>query len=136
MLPPAVRERAGVRRSQQLGSFITGVVQATAASGQISMFEPLAESLEQFRAFNYEQIYMRPASLDQSESVIRVLRALVEYYSDRPNTIGEAQDAVAPGSPEAVLRAVTWVGGMTDRYAFAQAQSLLNWSPADLPQPC
>ena len=47
----------------------------------------MAEALAEFRAFNYEQIYMRPASVAQGQAVVRVLRALVEYYADRPNTL-------------------------------------------------
>ena len=41
-----------------------------------------AEALAEFRAFNYEQIYMRPASVAQGQAVVRVLHALVEYYAD------------------------------------------------------
>ena len=75
---------------------------------------------------------MRPASLRQSASVIRVLRALVEYYADRPHALGDL--AVEAGDDAALRAAVTWVGGMTDRYAFAEARSRLGWRTADLPQ--
>ncbi|MCB9387440.1 MAG: HD domain-containing protein [Microthrixaceae bacterium] len=118
MLPGVVLERCGTRRSARLGAFIAGVVRAVEQTGAIGMTEPLAEALAEFRAFNYEHIYMRPDSLKQSESVIRVLRALVEHY-------------LAEGStPE---EAVGWVGGMTDRYAFRQAQVLLGWPSDELP---
>ncbi len=138
MLPEVVRTRCGDRRSQQLGSFIDGVIQATIDTGRIGMVESLAEALGEFRAFNYANIYMRPASITQSESVIRVLRSLVEYYADRPNTLPleeftPAARAVGAGSPEAVREAVTYVAGMTDRYAFSQAVSLLGWDRGSLP---
>ena len=48
------------------------------------MTEPHAEALAAFRRFNYDHIYMRPDSLVQSASVIRVLRALVEHFAERP----------------------------------------------------
>ena len=140
MLPPVVIERCGSRRSAQLGAFIQGVVAAVDQTGHIGMTEPLAEALHEFRAFNYEHIYMRPASLRQSESVIRVLRALVEHYADRPNMLGDADGSahraagVEPGSDEALRAAVTWVGGMTDRYAFAEARARLGWRSDDLPR--
>ena len=139
MLPEVVRDRCGDRRSRQLGAFIGGVVDAVAASGRVGMVEPLAEALAEFRRFNYEQIYMRPASRQQSEQVIRVLRGLVEFYADRPNTLpfdGVADDArgVPAGSPEAVREAVTYVAGMTDRYAFTMAMDHLGWDPMNLPQ--
>jgi len=133
MLPRVVRERCGTRRSRQLGAFIDGVVSAVRDTSRIAMVEPLAEALHEFRAFNYEHIYMRPASLRQNASVIRVLRALVEHHADRPNLPG-GSPGLQPGSDAALRAAVTWVGGMTDRYAFAEARAQLGWRSADLPQ--
>ncbi|MCO5317240.1 MAG: HD domain-containing protein [Microthrixaceae bacterium] len=135
MLPEVVLQRCGTRRSQRLGAFIAGVVGATIESGQVGMSEPMAEALAAFRAFNYEHIYMRPASLRQSEAVIGVLRALVEYYADRPNTLAiEGAGSMEPGGERALEAAVTWVGGMTDRYAFDAARTLLGWHGSDLPK--
>lgn len=133
MLPPVVLERCGRLRSVRLGSFIGGVTKAVSLTGEIGMDEPMAEALAEFRAFNYEHIYMRPASVQQSRSVIKVLQALVEYYTDRPNSFAEHAD-ITPGSAEAYREAVTWVGGMTDRYAFNLARSVLDWHSTDLPR--
>jgi dGTPase len=144
MLPAVVRERCGVRRSSQLGAFITAVVASVAAAGRVGMEPAMAEALAEFRRFNYERIYMRPASLAQGEAVVKVLRKLVDFYADRPNTLaleGVDRDASASpreagwaaGSPEAVREAVAYVAGMTDRFALAQAVSRLGWDPAHLP---
>jgi dGTPase len=135
-LPPAVRERCGDRRSRQLHAFIDGVVEAARATGTIGMTEPMAEALSEFRRFNYDRIYMRSASLEQSASVISVLRALVEHFGAHPGSMpreAAADGRLSPGSPEALREAVTYVGGMTDRYAFSQATQLLGWPPEDLP---
>jgi dGTPase len=40
---------------------------------------------------------------------------------------------VLAGSPDAVADAVTYVAGMTDRFAFRQAVALLGWDPDKLP---
>jgi dGTPase len=142
MLPEIVAERCGRRRSRQLDSFIGGVIDATVRTGRVGMVESLAEALSAFRAFNYEHIYMRPASVGQSEAVIRVLRALVEHFADRPNTLpfddwgarGAARASDVPaGSPEAIREAVAHVAGMTDRYAFTMAIDHLGWERASLP---
>ena len=135
-LPAVVRERCGERRSRQLHAFIDAVVEAADATGTIAMTEPLAEALAEFRRFNYEHIYMRPASLAQSEAVISVLRALVEHYGEHPSDlprVAPAGSSLAPGSAEALREAVTYVGGMTDRYAFGEATRLLGWRADDLP---
>ena len=138
-LPAAVRSLCGERRSAQLGAFIMGVVSATLRTGQVGMEEEEAEALAAFRACNYERIYLRDASLRQGDAVVSVLRALVEHFSDRPHLITDraasprqSSDVVA-GSPDAVQAAVTYVAGMTDRFAFRQAVALLGWDPAKLP---
>ena len=92
-----------------------------------------AGALSALRAFNYEQIYVRPASLAQSRAVVEVLQALVEHYAAHPEGLSQPVDADA-GSPEAVRAAVTYVGGMTDRYAFETAVALLGWDRSRLPQ--
>ena len=139
-LPPAVRSLCGERRSQQLGAFITGVVSATLRTGRVGMEEEAAEALAAFRSCNYERIYLRDASLRQGEAVVSVLRALVEHFADRPHLIGDHDQPSPPagldvlaGSTEAVRAAVTYVAGMTDRYAFRQAVASLGWDPAKLP---
>ena len=132
MLPAVVTERAGATRSRQLQAFIDGLVEGITTTGCVGMRSDLAETLAALRAFNYEHIYLRPASVAQAEAVIEVLQPLVEFYADRPNAIPGSAPASA-GSPEALRAAVTYVAGMTDRFAFQAAVALLDWDPARLP---
>jgi dGTPase len=136
-LPLIVRDLCGERRSAQLGAFIHALVAATLRSGQVGMDEDAAEALAAFRTCNYERIYLRDASVRQGESVVRVLRALVEHFADRPHLITETaaqgQPDVLAGSEQAIKAAVTYVAGMTDRFAFRQAVALLGWDPEKLP---
>ena len=80
----------------------------------MGMDEELAEALAAFRRCNYENIYLRLASVTQGASVVAVLRALVEHFTDQPNCIpnvaraggvvgGRADDAAWP-------RSRTWQG--------------------------
>ena len=48
-----------------------------------------AGALAALRAFNYERIYVRPASVAQSAAVVEVLRALVHFYGERPEAAAE-----------------------------------------------
>jgi dGTPase len=141
MLPSLVRERCGASRSGQLGALIRGMISATSLSGRIGMVDEMAEALAAFRKFNYEQVYLRPASQAQAAAVIHLLQALVEHYADRPNLLPElnlqiASDAagLTAGSQVALRAAVTYVSGMTDRFACRQAVSLLGWPTERLPQ--
>jgi dGTPase len=132
MLPPVVAARCGTDRSTQLGTFIRAMIQSAAETGRIGMTRPAAEALAEFRRFNYDHVYLRPASRAQANSVVELLRALVEHYADRPNLLPEAHHIEAD-SPEALRASVGYVAGMTDRFACRQALALLGWDPARLP---
>ncbi len=132
-LPPSVAEVAGRSRSSQLRCFIGALVEGITSSGHIGMPEPYASALADLRRFNYERIYTRPESIAQSEAVIAVLRALVEHFIDNPWRL-PAASAQQGHLGDAARRAVTYVSGMTDRFAFATAVELLGWRPERLPR--
>jgi len=136
LLPAIVRERCGERRGPQLGAFIDALVGTVAATGRIAMDEDMAEALAAFRACNYEHIYLREASVAQGTAVVAVLRALVEHYADRPNAIPAVKEAggLPAGTTGAVTAAVSYVAGMTDRFAFRHAVAELGWDPDKLPK--
>jgi dGTPase len=135
MLPLAVIERCGRTRSRQLGAFIRGVVDGTRSTGQVGMTEPLAEALAQFRECNYRRIYLRPSSAAQGAAVVTLLRALVEHFADRPNLLpSRGFPGVESGTEEAVRSAVTYVAGMTDRFACQTALAQLGWDRSRLPR--
>lgn len=143
MLPAPVRALCGISRSRQLGAFIHAMIEATARTGRIGMIDDHAAALACFRAFNYEQVYLRPASRTQATAVIGLLQALVEHYADRPNLLPAPSDdyvltpsvgGFTAGSALALHEAVRYVSGMTDRFACSQAGALLGWGPDRLPQ--
>ena len=135
-VPEAVRSVVGDSRSRQLETFIRALNSCITEVGVVGMRAEVAEALAALRAFNYERIYSRPESVAQGRAVVAVLRALVEYYADRPHALDPdigVPDA-RPGSDEAIRAAVRYVAGMTDRYAFQTALAVLDWDPAKLPR--
>jgi dGTPase len=128
-LPTLVRSRCGTTRREQLSAFIVGMIDAAAATGRIGMTAEAAEALAEFRAFNYEHIYLRPESRTQAHAVIALLRALVEHYGAHPQLL--PQDAQGD---DPLHDAVAYVSGMTDRYACRQAITLLDWPDDQLPR--
>lgn len=134
MLPDVVRYRCGTTRREQLSAFVKGMIEATAQGGRIGMIAPLAEALAEFRRFNYDHVYLRPASQAQARSVIDLLRALVEHFADRPNLLPDhGSTGIDAGSSVALSAAVAYVSGMTDRFACRQAVAHLGWPPERLP---
>ena len=139
-LPPQVAAYGDSVRSGQLRAFIADVIHVGRTHGVVGMTDEASGALAAFRRFNYDNIYLRPASVVAADSVVAILSALVEYYADRPGTLppdvltGQADGPVTTaGSTQALRAAVRWVGGMTDRYACAEALSKLGWDPAKLP---
>jgi dGTPase len=118
-LPRIVRDRVGTTHAEQLGTFVDALVKQSAASGSIGMDLDTAAALAEFRAFNYERIYLRKDSVEQADAVVAVLSRLVEHL-------------VAGGS--AALDAVAYVAGMTDKFAFNLAVRRFDYPLALLPQ--
>jgi dGTPase len=133
-LPAEVVAVCGSTRRQQLGSFVRAVIGTVAATGQVGMAAEPAAALAAMRAFNYERIYTRPDSLAQAAAVIEVLRALVTYYCEHPDSIPSDVATLELDSDAVVRAAVTYVAGMTDRFAFETAGDLLGWDPERLPR--
>jgi dGTPase len=98
----------------------------------------MGEALDTFRRFNYDRIYLRPASNKQAEKVVRMLRALVELYADTPgripNILDGTQELPMAGSRDAYFEAVRYVSGMTDRFAIQSALVELDYPTAELPR--
>jgi dGTPase len=134
-LPVVVRERCGVRRGAQLGSFINAVITTVRTTGVIGMDAWHAEALANFRTFNYESIYLRETSRRQARAVVGMLRALVEYLTENPASIPDVAQRAGelPGPAVALHEAVAYVAGMTDRFACRSAVTTLDWPIDHLP---
>ncbi|GMA88837.1 hypothetical protein GCM10025868_40870 [Angustibacter aerolatus] len=109
-------------------------MRCTSETGVVGMAPHVAEALAALRSFNYERIYTRPESLAQAESVVRLLRALVEHYAAHPGDLPREHAGQQGDDDDTVRAAVTYVAGMTDRYAFRTAVRLLDWPEHDLPE--
>lgn len=131
-IPAIVRERCGNSRRSQLSSFIDAMTMGAERTEMLGMDAPIAEALAALRHFNYENIYLRPESLEQNALVIRLLQQLVDYFIENPHMIVDTSETDSePGSN--IFNAVRYVGGMTDRFAFRQAVEHLGWHNSQLP---
>jgi dGTPase len=90
----------------------------------------MGDALAALRRFNHERIYLRPESIAQADTVISLLRALVEHYVSHPENLPGG----SPSGDDPLLPAVAYVDGMTDRFACSQAVSLLKWPAGRLPR--
>ncbi|WP_098461950.1 HD domain-containing protein [Propionicimonas paludicola] len=133
-LPEQISAVCGRTRREQLGTFVRAVISTIAETGEVGMRAAQADALAALRAFNYQQIYTRPDSVAQARAVIDVLHSLVEYFAEQPAQL-PADFAPADRQPETVVRAaVSYVAGMTDRFAFSMAAERLGWASERLPR--
>lgn len=128
-LPSSVTSVLGRSQSSQLRSLITALVTSTNDRGMICLGTSHAEALADLRAFNYERVYNRPDSVAQAESVVEVLQALVNFFVAEPGLI----DGFSADEPDITRAVVSYVAGMTDRFAFGTAVALLDWPLDRLP---
>lgn len=135
-LPDEVATVAGRSRREQLRTFVHGLISNVSEHGEVGMSPDLAGALSGLRAFNYERIYTRPDSVAQARTVIEVLRGLVEFYIENPQRVPWEQPESGLGAADSdpAQVAVAYVAGMTDRFAFEQAEELLGWQPNRLPR--
>jgi dGTPase len=137
-LPDEIADVVGRSQSRQIGAFVMSVFDAIDHTGHVGMTEPAASALAQFRAFNFDRIYLRPAACQQAEKVVGLLRGLVDFFVDVPTRMPvDATDmhaGLVPGSAETAAVAVRYVSGMTDRYALGLGVELLGWRPENLPR--
>jgi dGTPase len=143
-LPAVVVERCGGSRGQQLRSLVHDVVTVSATTGIVALSKEMGQALAELRRFDYERIYLRPASAEQSRRVVELLRALVEHYAahpaEMPSSLEEQMGDAEPGASvteaaaATVAQAVAYVAGMTDRFACVQAIARLGWSADRLPR--
>ena len=135
--PGTVAAACGRTRSSQLNAFIAGIVESVATTGIIGMTDHMASALAAFRTFNYERIYLRAESRQQAHRVTDLLQALVEHYAkypaQLPGTWPRSADLLDANETLRLRAAVTYVGGMTDRYACSRAITDLGWDTSRLP---
>ena len=131
-LPEEVADVAGRTRGKQVDTFITALVSGITEHGTVAMPEAQASALSALRSFNYERIYTSDLSMRQRAAAIPMLQSLVVRYATSPALLGRPE--LDDGSDEALEAAVTYVVGMTDRYACDAAVALLGWDERKLPR--
>lgn len=130
--PDIVVSVLGTTQRQMVGSLVGSVIEAASSSGVIGLTHEAYEALDALRTFNYERIYMSDLSMRQRAAAIPMLQSLVIRYATSPALLGRPE--LVDGSDEALDAAVTYVVGMTDRYACDAAVALLGWDERKLPR--
>jgi dGTPase len=115
-VPERVRRVLGETPSDMVGTLVEDVIRASSKRPAVLQGDDCAEAMAELRAFMFERVYLRPASIAQTDRAKAMLRELYDYYLRHPEAMPTG--ASLAGDP-VEQRAVDAIAGMTDRYALA-----------------
>lgn len=122
-IPESSMSVLGEPGSEWINTMIRAVIEESAFQGEVVMAPAVLEVMHELRAFMFENVYLRSDVHPQKERVRRIVRDLVSYYDNNPETL-----------PEGFLRkgdtvqqnVIDFVAGMTDRYAVRHHDKLFR----------
>ena len=124
--PPGTRERLGEPGRRWIGEMITSVIEESARVGRLTMAPDLLQVMHALRDFMFERVYLAEENVVHKDSVIGVLRRLVDHHLAHPDQLPASyRDTDA----DALTQVVDYVSGMTDRYALATHERLFGPMP-------
>ena len=98
-LPGDVATVVGTDRRTQLHRLITAMIDTVAEAGVVGLRRSDADALDAFRVFNFDRIYLRPASVEQARRVIVLIRALTDWFIEHPENHRPSSRAPRMRSP-------------------------------------
>jgi dGTPase len=124
--PASVGRRFGEPGRLWIGAMITAVIDASMASEQVRMDDDTLQVMNELRDFMFDRVYMSQQQVDHQRAAIVVIRALVDYFLERPD---ELPPAFRETDADRTTQVVDYVAGMTDRFAEATYVRLFGTSP-------
>lgn len=90
------------------------LVDASVATGRITMASEPLELMHELRAWMFDHVYLRPEAKAQAERAAKVIGDLVEWFTAHPH---EVPDAYRLQGSDPLQAAIDHVAGMSDKYA-------------------
>lgn len=113
-LPFRSQALLGDRHGRWVTAMVHAVVDRSAATGTVSMDPDVAEAMAELRVFMFERVYLRSEVRAYRRRAIEVVQDLVRHYETHPSEI----PSTSPDGRTDLEKAVDYVAGMTDRFAF------------------
>jgi dGTPase len=99
----------GETGARRIDTLVHDLVETSEAAGDIAQSEEIGEAMLALRTFMFERVYLGPHARGEHERARTTVRRIFDHLADH----GEDADAI-----------VTFVSGMTDRFALEYAESL------------
>jgi dGTP triphosphohydrolase len=122
-LPAAVRECFGEPGSQWIDRMLRAVVEETVGIGRVSMRPDALAVMHELREFMFERVYLAAHQTDRKQGAIEIIRRLIDYHLDHPESIPPSYRDTGADRTTQVL---DYVAGMTDRFALSTYDRLFR----------
>lgn len=113
-LPLAVREHFGTTPSQLITAMVKDMVENSMNQDKIIMSKQTEDTMNLFRQFMFQNVYMAPALIPDREKGAYVVKHLFSYFMEHPDEMEETAHINGLYSTQDV---VDYVAGLTDNYA-------------------
>jgi dGTPase len=121
--PRAALARFGEPGRAWVGEMIDAVLEHSLRVGEVLMDDETLAVMNDLRDFMFERVYLAPSLLREQRAAIQTLRDLVDHHLAHPDQIPATyREDDAP----LVTQVADYVAGMTDRYALAAHQRLVE----------
>lgn len=113
-LPIEVRQHFGTTPSQLITAMVMDMVQSSMDQDRISMSKQTEDTMNLFRRFMFEKVYMAPDLIPDRNKGAYVVKHLFGYFMEHPDQMEETAHVNGFYSTQDV---VDYVAGLTDNYA-------------------
>jgi dGTPase len=115
-LPPEPLRVLGRRRSERISTMVRDIVLTSAEAPTAQMSEEVLAATEALKDFMYTRVYSAITISAEVNKARGLVRALVDYYVDRPEVLPPFYQRIAQeeGNAQAVC---DYIAGMTDAFA-------------------
>ena len=113
-LPLEVRQHFGTTPSQLITAMVMDMVQSSMDQDRISMSKQTEDTMNLFRRFMFEKVYMAPDLIPDRNKGAYVVKHLFGYFMEHPDQMEETAHVNGFYSTQDV---VDYVAGLTDNYA-------------------
>ncbi len=120
-LPENVRATLGETHGERIDTLVADLVATSADGPEIGLSAPILASLQQFREFLFDRVYLREEATEEHRKAVGVVRALFAHYLEHPDEI-PAEYRASPGDP--ATEVADYIAGMTDRFALRTYERL------------
>ena len=113
-LPLEVRQHFGTTPSQLITAMVMDMVESSMDQDRISMSKQTEDTMNLFRRFMFEKVYMAPDLIPDRNKGAYVVKHLFRYFMEHPDQMEETAHVNGFYSTQDV---VDYVAGLTDNYA-------------------